>query len=233
MNKAIVLSSGGVDSTTALALAVKEFGKDNVLSLSFFYGQKHDKELKAAENVANYYDVSHKVFDIKQFLAYSNCSLLTRSTKEVKEGSYDEQLKAKKKDDILETYVPFRNSLLLSIAATIGMSLSENEGKTFIYLGNHADDAAGNAYADCSLQFIEAINKAIKVGTYEKVEIKSPFVNCNKSQIVKIGIELKVPYELAWSCYKGEDVPCGKCGTCIDRINAFKINGFKDPTIKE
>lgn len=232
MNKAIVLSSGGVDSTTALALAVNQFGKDNVLSLSFFYGQKHDKELKAAENVANYYGVSHKVFDIKQFLAYSNCSLLTRSTKEVKEGSYDEQLKAKKEDDILETYVPFRNGLLLSIAATIGMSVAEND-KVYIYLGNHADDAAGNAYADCSMQFVTAIGNAIKLGTYNKVEIKSPFVNFNKAQIVEKGLSLGVPYELTWSCYKGEEKPCGKCGTCIDRINAFKINGLNDPTMKE
>ncbi|WP_126939561.1 7-cyano-7-deazaguanine synthase QueC [Veillonella sp. VA142] len=232
MDKVIVLSSGGVDSTTALALAVKEFGKDNVLSLSFFYGQKHGKELRAAQKIANYYGVNHKVFDIKQFMTYSNCSLLACSTKDVEEGSYNEQLK-KNNGNILETYVPFRNGLLLSIATTIGMSLSENEGKACIYLGNHADDAAGNAYADCSMEFIKAMNKAIKIATYGKVEIKSPFVNYNKSQIVKLGIELKIPYELTWSCYNGEDIPCGKCGTCIDRINAFKSNDVKDPAIKE
>jgi 7-cyano-7-deazaguanine synthase len=182
--------------------------------------------------VATYYDVSHKVFDIKQFLAYSNCSLLTRSTKEVKEGSYDEQLKAKKKDDILETYVPFRNSLLLSIAATIRISVAEDD-KVYIYLKNHVDDAAGNAYTDCSMQFVTAIGNAIKLGTYNKVEIKSPFVNFNKAQIVEKGLSLGVPYELTWSCYKGGEKPCGKCGTCIDRINTFKINGLNDLTMKE
>ena len=83
------------------------------------------------------------------------------------------------------------------------------------------------------MQFVNAIGEAIKLGTYNKVEIKSPFVNFNKAQIVEKGLSLGVPYELTWSCYKGGETPCGKCGTCIDRINAFKINGLNDPTMKE
>ncbi len=228
--KALVLSSGGVDSTTCLSLAINKFGSENVTSVSFFYGQKHDKELKCARELANYYHIKHYELDLSSIMQYSNCSLLTNSTQEIKHQSYAEQI-AENGEGRVSTYVPFRNGLMLSAAAALADSIYENE-ECDIYIGAHADDAAGNAYADCSTEFVDAMSKAINIGTYEKIKIVAPFVNSNKAGVVKKGLELKTPYELTWSCYEGKDTPCGKCGTCIDRAAAFAANNVEDPAIK-
>lgn len=228
--KALVLSSGGVDSTTCLSLAINKFGSENVTSVSFFYGQKHDKELKCARELANYYHIKHYELDLSSIMQYSNCSLLTNSTQEIKHQSYAEQI-AENGEGRVSTYVPFRNGLMLSAAAALADSIYENE-ECDIYIGAHADDAAGNAYADCSTEFVDAMAKAINIGTYEKINIVAPFVDSNKAGVVKKGLELKTPYELTWSCYEGKDTPCGKCGTCIDRAAAFAANNVEDPAIK-
>lgn len=228
--KALVLSSGGVDSTTCLSLAINKFGSENVTSVSFFYGQKHDKELKCARELANYYHIKHYELDLSSIMQYSNCSLLTNSTQEIKHQSYAEQI-AENGEGRVSTYVPFRNGLMLSAAAALADSIYENE-ECDIYIGAHADDAAGNAYADCSTEFVDAMSKAINIGTYEKIKIVAPFVDSNKAGVVKKGLELKTPYELTWSCYEGKDTPCGKCGTCIDRAAAFAANNVEDPAIK-
>lgn len=228
--KALVLSSGGVDSTTCLSLAINKFGSENVTSVSFFYGQKHDKELKCARELANYYHIKHYELDLSSIMQYSNCSLLTNSTQEIKHQSYAEQI-AENGEGRVSTYVPFRNGLMLSAAAALADSIYENE-ECDIYIGAHADDSAGNAYADCSTEFVDAMAKAINIGTYEKIKIVAPFVDSNKAGVVKKGLELKTPYELTWSCYEGKDTPCGKCGTCIDRAAAFAANNVEDPAIK-
>jgi len=224
--KAIVLSSGGVDSTTCLAVAVDKHGADNVISLSVYYGQKHNKELEAARAVADYYKVRHIEFDLKPIFEDSNCSLLMQNDTEIPKESYAEQLN-KSEGEPVSTYVPFRNGLFLSVAASIAIS----NGCKEIYYGAHADDSAGNAYPDCSDEFTKAMWKAINLGSGCGLTIKAPFVNHNKAEVVKRGLELNVPYELTWSCYEGGDKPCGKCGTCIDRQKAFEANGVKDPGI--
>lgn len=224
--KAIVLSSGGVDSTTCLAVAVDKHGADNVISLSVYYGQKHNKELEAARAVADYYKVRHIELDLKPIFEDSNCSLLMQNDTEIPKESYAEQLN-KSGGEPVSTYVPFRNGLFLSVAASIAIS----NGCKEIYYGAHADDSAGNAYPDCSDAFTNAMRKAINLGSGCGLTIKAPFVNHNKAEVVKRGLELNVPYELTWSCYEGGDKPCGKCGTCIDRQKAFEANGVKDPGI--
>lgn len=229
MPKAIVLSSGGVDSTTCLGLAVYELDAANVASVSMFYGQKHKKELEAARKLAEYYNVQHYELDLSVVFAQSNCSLLSHSTQEVPEGDYADQID-RSENGMVATFVPFRNGMFLSAAASLAVSLFPNE-EVYIYIGAHADDAAGNAYADCSENFIDSMNDAIYLGTYGKVSIKAPFANSNKAEVVAKGLELKVPYQYTWSCYKGGDKPCGKCGTCIDRAKAFEANGVTDPAI--
>lgn len=227
---AVVLNSGGVDSTTAVGLAVDLYGKENVITVSAYYGQKHDIELKCATNVAKYYGVKHMEIDLSKIFAYSNCSLLANSTEEIRHKSYADQI-AEDGEGMVRTYVPFRNGLLLSSVAAIAMSLVEDKPDTIatIYLGAHADDAAGEAYADCSPEFTDTMKRAIEIGTYSKVSVRAPFVNMTKADIVGLGLKLKVPYELTHSCYEGERPCCGTCGTCIDRINAFKANGAVDP----
>lgn len=233
MKKAIVLNSGGVDSTTCVGVAVDELGKDNVMTVSVFYGQRHSKELECAEKVAKFYGVRHKVIDLSKtgIMDGSNCPLLAQSTTDIPEQSYAEQIE-KNGEGMVTTYVPFRNGLMLASVAALAMAEYPDD-EVSIYLGAHADDAAGNAYADCSKAFTDAMYQAINIGTYEKVSVVAPFVGLNKSQVVKKGLELGVPYELTWSCYKGGKKPCGKCGTCIDRAAAFAANGVDDPAIKK
>ena len=124
--------------------------------------------------------------------------------------------------------MPFRNGLFLASAASI--AISNDCG--VIYYGAHSDDAAGNAYPDCSAKFNNAMNEAIFTGSGEQLRIEAPFVDMNKADVVRIGIELNVPYEMTWSCYEGGEKPCGVCGTCRDRIAAFEANGLTDPLMK-
>ena len=225
--KALVLSSGGVDSTTALALAVQKYGADNVVSLSISYGQKHHKEIRAAQAVADHYGVEQLFLDLARIFQYSDCSLLKQSTQSIPEESYAEQIRQTQGSKPVSTYVPFRNGLFLSAAASIALS----KDCSVIYYGAHADDAAGAAYPDCSPAFHQAMSDAIREGSGGQLTVEAPFVHMIKAQIVRMGLEMKVPYELTWSCYEGGEKPCSKCGTCRDREAAFAANHVKDPLI--
>lgn len=222
--KKIVLFSGGLDSTTCLAKAVNECGADNVTALSIYYGQKHSKEIECAEKIVKYYGVKYIQYDLSKIFEASNCSLLMHSTEDVPEESYAEQLN-KTEGAPVSTYVPFRNGLFLSVAASVALA----EGADTIVYGAHMDDAAGNAYPDCSESFYLLMGAAISEGTGNQVTLEAPYIRKNKADIVADGLKLNVPYELTWSCYEGGDTPCGKCGTCIDRRIAFEKNGVKDP----
>ena len=223
------MSSGGVDSTTALALAIEKYGKENVVALSVSYGQKHDKELRAAKAVAEYYGVEQLFLDLSLIFQYSNCSLLQQSDQEIPEESYAQQIEKTGGTTPVSTYVPFRNGLFLSAAASVALS----KECSVIYYGAHADDAAGAAYPDCSQAFHDAMNQAIYEGSGKQLRIEAPFVGKTKADIVALGLKHHAPYQLTWSCYEGKEEPCGKCGTCIDRAKAFAANGVSDPAICE
>ncbi len=226
--KALVLISGGLDSTTCLAMAVAEYGAENVIGLSIYYGQKHVKEVEAAKKVAAYYGIRHLQMDLTDIFSYSDCSLLSHSDRDIPLESYAEQLK-KTDGRPVSTYVPFRNGLFLSAAASLALSMN----CSVIYYGAHADDAAGNAYPDCSSAFVNAMNTAIYEGSGGQLKLNVPFVGCTKAQVVAKGLALKAPYALTWSCYEGGEKPCGVCGTCIDRARAFELNGVEDPAQKQ
>ena len=221
MSKALVLFSGGVDSTTCLAMAIDKYGKDNVIALSVSYGQKHIKEIEASNKIAEYYGVEHLKLDLSEMFKFSNCSLLSQSTEEVPHETYAEQL-SKTDGKPVSTYVPFRNGLFLSSASAIALSKECD----VIYYGAHADDSAGNAYPDCSSAFNNAMSTAIYEGSGHQLQIVAPFVNLTKKDVVAIGVKLNVPYQLTWSCYEGKDEPCKVCGTCHDRREAFLANGL-------
>ena len=139
-DKAMVLFSGGIDSTTCLGLAIEKYGKENVIPLSVFYGQKHEKEVEAARKILEYYEIKGMEMDLSSIFAYSSCSLLAHSQEEIPESSYGEQL-AQTGGAPVSTYVPFRNGLFLSCAASLALSLD----CSVVYYGAHRDDAAGNA----------------------------------------------------------------------------------------
>ncbi len=222
--KAIVLFSGGLDSTTCLAKAVNEYGNENVIALSVYYGQKHDKEIECAKKVVEYYNVKHIQYDLSKIFEDSNCSLLVYSNDDIPEESYADQL-SKTNGKPVSTYVPFRNGLFLSVATSVAIA----QDADIVIYGAHKDDAAGNAYPDCSESFNFLMGSAIHEGSGKQITLEAPYIRKNKADIVADGLKLKVPYELTWSCYEGGEKPCGKCGTCIDRRKAFEMNGVKDP----
>lgn len=224
--KALVLCSGGVDSATLLARAVARYGVENVYALSISYGQKHIREIKAARAVATHYGVGQRFLDLGAIFADSACSLLAASDAPVPAGTYADQQAGN--EGPVSTYVPFRNGLFLSAAASMALSL---ECSVVLY-GAHHDDWAGAAYPDCSPEFVEAMARAIAEGTGGELRLEAPYVTWSKADIVREGLTLGVPYELTWSCYEGGAAPCGQCATCLDRAAAFAANDAEDPALR-
>ena len=179
--------------------------------------------MQAAQAVSEYYGVELKTLNLTGVFAESNSSLLTHSDQAIPTESYAEQLK-NSDAALVSTYVPFRNGLFLSAAASMALSLKAS----ILFYGAHHDDWAGDAYPDCSQAFVEAMNRAIVEGTGGELRLEAPFVMWSKADIVRAGLALGVPYELTWSCYEGGDEPCGICATCLDRIRAFELNGCTD-----
>lgn len=232
MSKIIVLASGGLDSTVLLYKAVKEDGANNVVALNTYYGQKHAKEMEYAKWQCEHLGVELHNVDVSQVFSFNkDCSaLLAGSKKDIEHKSYAEQLqelKEERKAPTVTAYVPFRNGLFLSYAASVALQLDCN----IIYYGAHADDAAGRAYPDCTPEFINGMKTAITEGTAGKVCLEAPLWNKNKAGVVALGIELGMTHEEfdhTWSCYEGKTKPCGTCGTCRDRKEAFVANGIMD-----
>ena len=224
--KILVLASGGLDSTVLLYKAVKEVGAENVMALNAYYGQKHKVESECYHWQIEHLGIkNHRELDLSTiFAGYKDCTLL-QGGGDIPHESYAEQLA--KKPGTVSTYVPFRNGLFLSVAASIAI---QNECNC-IWYGAHADDAAGNAYPDCSEQFITMLGGAIWEGSGHAVMMSGPWSKLNKAGVVAEGIAAGMTqedFEHTWSCYEGGDEPCGKCGTCIDRKAALEANGLKN-----
>ena len=188
------------------------------------FDQKHKKEMEASEKVAAFYGVKRVTLDLGEIFRGSRCSLLEGSAEEIPHEEYAEQL-AKTGGAPVNTYVPFRNGLFLSAAASVGLS----NGCEAVYYGAHADDAAGNAYPDTSVAFNRLISEAVYEGSGGAIQIVAPFINASKAHVVAVGAEIGVPFALTWSCYEGHEKACGTCGTCRDRKRAFEENGLVDP----
>ncbi len=207
-------------------MAIEEYGKQNVCGLSISYGQKHAKELEAAKKIADYYEIEFISLDLSRIFAYSDCSLLTQSQQEIPRESYAKQLENSEGKPV-STYVPFRNGLFLSSAASIALS----KGCSVIYYGAHSDDAGWKCLSGLQ-QFFSGGNEPRRLHWKRKSAYhKSTIWLWTKAEVVERGLMLHVPYELTWSCYEGGAEPCGKCGTCIDRAEAFAKNGMKDPAL--
>lgn len=226
MSKVLVLASGGLDSTCLLHKAVKGYGAENVFALNMYYGQKHHKEMECflwqikRLGIKNYLTLDLSPI----FAGYKGCTLLEGGG-DIPHESYAEQLA--KKPGTVSTYVPFRNGLFLSAATSIAIQ----EEYDIIWYGAHADDAAGNAYPDCTEDFIGAMAVAVFEGSGHKVQMYGPWARLNKSGVVAAGMAAGMTqedFEHTWSCYEGGDEPCGKCGTCIDRKAALEANGLKN-----
>lgn len=221
MKRAVILLSGGLDSAVALWLAKSE-GYE-VYSLSFFYGQKHDKELKAAEALALAAGVKkHRVVSIN--IDQWGGSSLTDKNLEVEDGGLD-------RTDIPVTYVPARNMIFLSIATSYAEAIAAQN----IFIGVSQADYSG--YVDCRESFISSMEQTINEGTVmaaehkKPIKIHAPFINKTKSEEIRLGVRLGVPFGLTWSCYRGGEKPCGKCDSCLLRARAFNEAGIIDESL--
>lgn len=212
--RAVIILSGGMDSSTLLYDIIEQ-GYE-VFAISFNYNQKHKVELEMAKKICKKLNILHKVLDLSVLNEIAP-SALTRDDWKVPEGHYaDENMK--------QTVVPNRNMVLLSLAASYAIGI----GATKIFYGAHAGDH--QIYPDCRKEFIDAMREVFKLCDWQQISLIALYWNINKIDIVKRGIELGVDYSLTHTCYNPkEGKSCGKCGSCTERLEAFKLNGVKDP----
>jgi len=218
MPKAYVLLSGGVDSSTALAMANEDWG-GRVAAVSVIYGQRHTKEIKQAQKIAKFYDNQFIARDITGFISKGG---LTDADLDIPPVSYEDL-----PHGVSPTYVPFRNGTMLSLVA--GMASIDEEAEA-VYCGVHAEDGDNWAYPDCTPEFMGGMANAIYVGTYHKIRLYTPLIWMRKYEIIQAGSKLGVPWVDTWSCYEGLELQCGICPTCRARIEAFHLAGIHDPT---
>lgn len=228
MNRAVVCLSGGMDSTTALYWARKQF--DEVLALGISYGGKHNRrERDMAHLMCKQIGISFSTYDLPEYCdEFKDSAIgelqpflrsdLLKSGGDIPYGHYAE-------DSMKKTVVPFRNGIILSLAT----GFAESRDANTVILGNHAGDHA--IYPDCRPEFVHAFKQAAVCGTFNNVVLFSPFCNMPKAEIVRIGLQLKVPFELTWSCYEGKERPCLQCGTDVERTEAFLLANIQDPAL--
>lgn len=216
MKDSIIIVSGGMDSVTLLYDKQDEIA----LAISFDYGSNHNaKEIAFAQKHCERLGIEHKVIKLNFMTEYFESSLLSGADA-IPEGHYaDENMKS--------TVVPFRNGIMLSIA----VGIAENAKLKKVLIANHGGDHA--IYPDCRPGFIKAINEAAMNGTYEQVQVVAPYTSITKTDIALIGKKLGIDYTETWSCYKGLEHHCGKCGTCVERKEALAAAGIDDKTIYE
>lgn len=231
-HKVFCLLSGGIDSSTTLAIAAADFPNSWIETVTMDYGQRHAKEAECAYVQASYHGADHYIQPLTGLMS----GML------VDKGSENEKIPEVAYKDlpvgISPTYVSFRNGLMLSVLASRAQSwVMEQEKKhpdllfeATIYIGVHADDGVNWAYPDCTPEFIGPMSAAIFVGSYHKVRVRAPLLYMSKPQVVLEGSRLGVDYANTWSCYVGADKHCGVCPTCRSRKEAFELNGLQDPT---
>jgi 7-cyano-7-deazaguanine synthase len=216
--KVVVLCSGGMDSVAALYWA--RSGHVVTAVLSFDYGSKHNhRELPLAAEHAGKLGVPHRIIPL-DFIGQLFASDLLKSGGDIPEGHYAD-------DNMRRTVVPFRNGIMLAAAA----GFAESAGAQGLVIAAHAGDHA--IYPDCREEFMRAMGEAMKSGTYAGIELLRPFIALTKGQIAAQGAKLGVDFSRTWSCYKGGEIHCGKCGTCVERREAFQEAGLIDPTVYE
>lgn len=213
--KVVVLTSGGMDSTTLLHYHVRS--GHQVRAIGFNYGQRHKKELSYGYRNATSLGVRFTEVDLSALQTILKGSSQTDSKVEVPHGRYDEE-------SMKLTVVPNRNMILMSVAIAHAIASKFDYVSYAAHAGDHA------IYPDCRPEFADAMNRVAGLCDWHKIELLRPFIQMTKTDIIKRGMELEMDYAQTWSCYEGKDLQCGRCGTCYERILAFKEAGVPDPT---
>lgn len=213
--KTVLVYSGGLDSTVLLYDLLARGVETHALSIH--YGQRHSRELDSAREITKSLSVNHRVLELPQLQSLFESSSLTNTKLPVPSGHYAAE-------NMKSTVVPNRNMILLSLAAAWGIALKTDSVSYAAHSGDHT------IYPDCRPVFAETMNKAIGLADWHPLRLDRQFVDCSKAEIVKRGLELNVPFEKTWSCYQGGKLHCGRCGTCLERREAFFLNGIEDPT---
>ncbi|SVA20612.1 uncharacterized protein METZ01_LOCUS73466 [marine metagenome] len=213
MTKIVVVYSGGMDSFTLINFALKQ--DHEVSAISFDYGQKHRKELDSATDFCKSRSISLEVSNISGIKPLLKGSALTDNI-EVPRGHYEDQT-------MKMTVVPNRNMIMISLSIAYAISIDFEE----VWYGAHSGDHS--IYPDCRPEFLESVNKTSKLANYESIEIRAPFINLSKSEILSKGLGMNLDYSQTWTCYEGKVQACGKCGACVERLEAFEENNEKDP----
>lgn len=216
----VIIFSGGMDSGTLLWDLYTIAPWREIHALTFDYGQRHKREIECAKRFIKECDnVTHKVISL-DVLNDVAPSCLTRPSMEVPHGAYD-------RDNMRTTVVPNRNMVMLSLAISYAIGI----GAGNVYYGAHAGDHT--IYPDCRPEFVDAMNIVSKLCDWSPVEIIAPYLNYTKGQIAELGVSIGVPYELTHTCYEGSYPPCGKCGSCVERAEAFEYAGVPDPLLRK
>jgi 7-cyano-7-deazaguanine synthase len=230
-HKVFTLLSGGVDSSTTLAIARNDFPDSLIECVTVDYGQRHHKEMESAQTIASYFGADHVILNLQGLL--TGMLVDKPQNEEIPNVSY-----ADLSPGISPTYVSFRNGTMLSLLAAraqawvMAQEAAGDNGEATLYCGVHADDGVNWAYPDCTPEFIGAMACAILVGTYNKVRLRAPLQYLNKAAVVDIGLLYDVPFSDTWSCYKGEDMHCGICPTCRSRKEAFAEHGAESKDVE-
>lgn len=222
--KAIVVLSGGLDSTVAMSSYTDDY---DVYGITFDYGQKAIKqEIKASADICKYYSIPHKIMDLKWLGEISNSALNNADeVPELDESQLDDMEICT--ESASKVWVPGRNIVFTSVAT----SFAESIGASKIIVGWDLEEA--NTFPDNSKEFLNAFNELLKIGSPEDIEISAPAIDLNKKEIVELGIKNNAPMDLSYSCYTGNDKHCGVCESCMRRKRAFKQAGINDPTVYE
>lgn len=213
--KAVVLFSGGLDSTVLVQQLIHDQASVRLLSIN--YGQRHKKELSHSSRIATSMNLPHRILDLPDLAELLSGSSLTDSSVELPEGHYAEE-------SMKSTVVPNRNMILLALAAGYALSIDFDTVAYAAHAGDHT------IYPDCRPVFADAMQNALQLADWKDLRLHRPFVNLTKAELVRIGAKLGAPLHLTWSCYAGEESHCGECGTCVERKEAFEVAKITDPT---
>lgn len=229
MMKGLILLSGGLESSALVPYVRDNYKCDHLEAVSVFYGQTNSKEKYAAQRIASYYNIPITFIDLSESFSDSACAMISKNNLDVFADETEKEDNERSYGVKEKTFVPYRNGVFISVATVIAYT----KQCSYVFCGIHKlNSIQEKLYPDCSRNFIFAQASAVEYGTDKNVKFVAPFIDMEKYEVLAFGLDNGLPYELTWSCYTNEDIPCGKCFACIERGKAFAKNNEVDPLLR-